>query len=287
LFVADPWRPRGFLIMVSSPSVEGEPSQAVLAARPRSGTHAVIWATIACLFLVSSAVVRFIQDRRHKEESNWTEDCPFPLDDIPRTLGHWTNSVDMPKLDSKTMLITGGKTSIIRTYTDESTGVRLVVLVLFGPTEPVIPHVPEVCYPANGFSKADESINRTIKYTFTDASGKESAEQSADFRSAVYQKVKILEGVYYSFRYNGVWSPNIANGQKLPRRTPGVFKVQIQRLMIPGESRDIDKYPDPIEDFLKSLLPAMEHEISVGTAKQAAKSVASGGTTGRHRPDEI
>jgi hypothetical protein len=261
--------------MASSTLVEGETSPDDLAASPRNGTNAVVWAVIACLFLASSAVVRFIQDRRHREETSWTEDCPFPLDKIPRTLGHWTNSVDMPKLDSKTMLITGGKTNIIRTYSDESTGVRLLVLVLFGPTEPVIPHIPEVCYPANGFSKADDSINRQIKYTFIDNTGKESQERSAFFRSVVYQKLKILEGVFYSFRYNGEWSPDVGGGQKLPRRTPGVFKVQIQRVMIPGESRDIDKYPDPIEDFLKSLIPAIEHEISLGTAKNVSKAVPS------------
>jgi hypothetical protein len=261
--------------MASVASTQSEPSPADLASRPRSGTSAVIWAAIACLILSASAVVRFTQDRRHREESSWTDDCPFPLEKIPRTLGHWTNSVDMPKLDSKTMLITGGKTSIIRTYSDESTGVRLVVLVLFGPTEPVIPHVPEVCYPANGFKKADEPINRKIQYALEDGSGKETEEQSASFRSAIYQKLRYVEGVYHSFRYNGVWSPDVGAGQKLPRRNPGVFKVQVQRLMIPGESRNVDKYPDPIEDFLKRLLPAIEHEISVATAKEPSKTVAT------------
>ena len=62
------------------------------------------------------------------------------------------------------MQITGGTDHILRTYVDELTGVSLGVLVLFGPAEPVLPHVPEICYPANGFSNAQDSIHRTIVY---------------------------------------------------------------------------------------------------------------------------
>jgi hypothetical protein len=236
---------------------------------------AVTWAVIACLFLGSSWVVRALQDRRHKEESSWVETCPFPLKEIPRTLGHWVASSEDQKLDSQTMLITGGTDHVIRTYSDDSTGVRLVVLILFGPVEPVIPHVPEICYPANGFKKLEEPINRTIQYSCEDCPDKpkDKSEASAIFRSSVYQKGRIHEGVYHSFRYNGEWSPDVGGGKKLPRRNPGVFKVQIQRLMVPNESRDIDKYPDPIEDFLKSLLPVIDRESSRGTAKEASKNL--------------
>jgi hypothetical protein len=168
--------------------------------------------------------------------------------------------------------ITGAKDYRIRTYKDESTGVRLIVLLLFGPLEPVIPHVPEVCYPANGFEKIDEPINRTVKFDYRDASGKERENQSAVFRSSVYRKGKTLEGVYHSFRFKGEWTPDVGLGRDLPRRKPGVIKVQIQRLVAPGESRDGDKYPEPIEDFLKSYLPAIEEKILQAEAKDLLKA---------------
>jgi hypothetical protein len=249
---------------------QGEP---VAPAPSRPKPYALIWAVIACVFLGSSAVVRTLQFRRHQQEASWTEACPFPLERVPRKLGNWVNLVDEPKLDSKTMLITGGKEHTIRTYTDDLTGVKLVVLILFGPVEPVIPHVPEACYPANGFRSKDQSLIRTIKYSVANPSDTGSSEQSATFRSLVYEKAPLLEGVYYSFRYNGEWSPDVNSGGKFPRRNPGVFKVQVQRVMTPGESRDIDKYPDPIEDFLKSLMPALEREIVEGTARQGTQYV--------------
>jgi hypothetical protein len=256
------------------PPTETKPTPAAATqASPRSKT-AVLWAVIACLLLGSSAAVRAVQDRRHKDEASYLEQCPFPLDKIPRTLGHWTNSDGDQKLDSRTMLITGGKEHIIRTYLDDSTGVKLVVLVLFGPVEPVIPHTPEVCYPANGFSNVEEPINRLIRFSYEDASGKTIDERKASFRSAVYRKAPLTEGVYHSFRLEGVWSPDVA-GRRFPRRNPGVFKVQIQRMVATGERRDGDKYPEPIEDFLKSLLPAIEEQISLAAAKGAAKPVAA------------
>jgi hypothetical protein len=152
--------------------------------------------------------------------------------------------------------------------------VRLIVLVLFGPLDAVSPHVPEVCYPANGFQRQDQPLDRTVYFGPKDASGKET-EPKGVFRSAVYGKGRLLEGVYHSFRFQGDWSPDPGAGQKLSRRKPGVFKVQIQRLVVPGESRDGDKYPEPIEDFLKQFLPAIEQQINQEAAKTGSKSVAA------------
>jgi hypothetical protein len=263
--------------MDSSPPADGEstpvePATTEPSAAPRRANTSLIWAVVACLLLGSSAVVRAVQDRHHQQESSIVESCPFPLERLPRTLGHWTSAVEDPKndqkLDTQTLRITGGKEHIIRMYSDEATGVRLVVLLLFGPVEPVIPHVPEACYPANGFAEVEKPLYRTIKFSYTDASGKEIEDHPATFASAVYRKARILEGVYHSFRYNGEWTPDVGT-RKFPRRNPGVFKLQIQRMVVPGESRDAGKYPEPIEDFLKSLIPSIEHEISVGTTTAA------------------
>jgi len=233
-----------------------------------------IWAAIACVLLGSSAVGRAVQDRRHKDESSYLESCPFPLEKIPSTLGVWKL---LPggdsRLDSMTMRITGGTDHILRTYMDDFTGVRLVVLVLFGPAEPVLPHTPEACYPANGFTKAEDPMVRTIKYASKDASGRE-IEGNATFRSAVYQKPGgrsiLRQGVYHSFRLDGQWSPDIGAGRKFPRRNPGLFKVQVQRMVAEGERRGDDKVIDPIEQFLSALIPEIEREIGAAAGKDLA-----------------
>lgn len=246
-------------------------------ARDRSMASVWAWVTMACILLGSSGVFRAMQDRRHKVEATYTEDCPFPLKSIPQQLGGWkmVEGGDMT-LDPLTMRITGGTEHILRTYVDELTGVSLVVLVLFGPAEPVLPHTPEICYPACGYSGATDSADRIIKLE---------GGKSARFRSSVYSKSGgrsvLREEVCHTFRLEGEWSPEAGSGRKFPRRNPSVFKVQIQRKIAEGERRDKD---DPIEQFLSYLIPDMERQIAAGVAKrekqstlQAAKQASTGG----------
>ena len=338
---------------------------------PRSSTIPPwTWIVLASVLLAGSAGYRGFQDHQRRQVANNPQACPFPLEQIPRTLGRWKCSpvyglkliswdskvpmtganlvvvgtdpagllhvrvlgesgtviteadeatlppsqsetvaklkkslpelmpphqisvdeksqiladltlllgqvvlLDDQKLDSKTLLITGGKEYTVRTYTDESTGVKLIMLLLFGPVEPVIPHVPEVCYPANGFTKQEQSLDRTIPYKVLNASGKPDTK-SALFQSAVYRKSRLQEGVYHSFLYDGVWSPYVSTSRDLNRLNLGVFKLQIQRLVGDGESRDVGRYAEPIEDFLESLLPAIDQELREAE-KNPAKSVAN------------
>jgi hypothetical protein len=252
-----------------------EPIETSMTETPAGVRTTVTWVVLACLFLGLSAGYRAIQDRRYKEQSSVQEECPFPIERISRSLGRWKSIDEDQQLDSKTLLITGGKEYTIRVYTDDLTGVKLVVLLLFGPVEPVIPHVPSGCYPANGFKSQDVAINRKVKFSYTDAAGKQVPNQQAIVQSAVYKKSRLIEGVYHTFRYDGVWSPDVPLGKGLGRRNLGVFKLQIQRLVAEGESRDADKYREPIEDFLESLLPAIEREISLATARNASKVVTA------------
>jgi hypothetical protein len=226
-----------------------------------------VWATLACLLLGTSGVIRTVQDLRHIEETNYVETCPFPLKDLPQKLGAWRlKDGGEQALDPLTMRITGGTEHLLRTYVDELTGVSLGVLVLFGPAEPVLPHVPEICYPANGFSGAQDSMNRTIVYGPKDSQGH---APEAVFRSSVYVKPGGLlvrrEEAYHSFRLEGNWSPDAGAGRKLPRRNPGVFKVQIQRSVLPGENREHD---NPIEQFLSILIPEIEQRIASASANR-------------------
>jgi len=235
---------------------------------PASGRLATLaWMTFACLLLVSSGVARSWQDRRHRVEADYIESCPFPLKSIPTTLGAWKLVGGGERsLDKLTMRITGGTDYILRNYVDEMTGVSLVVLVLFGPAEPVIPHTPEVCYPASGFALADEVSDRVIQ-----AEG----GTSGRFRSAVYARSggpsTLPEEGYHSFRLEGRWSPDVGSGRKFPRRNPSVFKVQVQRRVAEGERRDRD---DPIEQFLSHLVGAIERGIA--SAEKSGPTSAGG-----------
>jgi hypothetical protein len=157
---------------------------------------------------------------------------------------------------------------------DDLTGVKLVVLLLFGPVEPVVPHTPEVCYPANGFGNAEDPSLREFEFSYQEPAGQE-VKRKASFRSAIYQKSGgrsvMREGVFHSFRLNGEWSPDVATGRKFPRRNPGVFKLQVQRMVAEGERRNDKLLKDPIEEFLMVLIPEVERQIGAAASKDLVK----------------
>ena len=226
-----------------------------------------IWALFACILLGTSGAVRAVQDRSHAEERNYVEVTPFPLKTLPSTLGVWRVIPGGEQtLDDQTMQITGGTDYVLRTYVDDLTGVSLTVLVLFGPAEPVLPHTPQICFPASGYAAHGDTSDRQVK---TEDGLK------AQFRSAVYAKsggrAMLREIAYHSFRLDGIWSPSIGEGRKFPRRNPGIFKVQVQRRVAEGERSDRN---DPIEQFLTVLIPEIERKIAAGPAKGKAAPVA-------------
>lgn len=230
------------------------------------------WVVIACVLLGSSGLIRTVQERRHQFEKSYKESCPIELTKISTKFGDWKLIQGGEKyLDPMTMRITGGTDHLIRTYANDLTGVSLTVLILFGPADPVLPHTPQVCYPTSGYSEGDAPTLRTIEYSAGKDSGGQPISRRADFMSASYMKsagrAMLREAVYHSFRLDGQWSPFIGSGRKFPRRNPGIFKIQIQRLAAEGESL---AQGDPIEQFLASFLPALESQIKAATDKGAA-----------------
>lgn len=233
---------------------------------PSSNLNVWIWGIVASLLLVGSGVVRAVQSSRYAADQNFLVECPFPLSKIPHKIDGWhVLEGSETVLDPLTTRITGSTDHTIWTYVDDMTGVMLSVLVLFGPAEPVLPHTPQLCYPSSGFVAVGPTFDRDIKIN---------DHETAKFRTSVFAKSggrsMIRQMVYHSFLLEGPWSPSIAN-RKFPRKNPGIFKVQIQRRVTDNEKRDED---EPIEDFVKKLLPILEKMVSDSKAS-AASSIAN------------
>ena len=216
---------------------------------------------MAGLLLAGSGFYRGAQASRFRDETGYQAESPFPLVEIPKVIDNWqVVEGSETKLDNQTTRITGSTDHVIRNYCDELTGVTLSVLILYGPAGPVTPHTPQVCYPASGFAPVGDVIDRTIRY------GK---DETADLRSSVFAKPVgrsvLFQTVYHTYELNGVWSPTIDN-RKLPRRNPGVFKIQIQRVSREREARGEN---EPIESFVEKLLPVIEKLERDALAKSA------------------
>ena len=239
------------------------PAATVTTGRGRSPRVVLAWGIAASLLLVGSGALRTILAARHQEEKDFKVQSPFPLKDLPKTVGTWrVVEGSETRLDDMTTRITGSTDYVLWKYKDDQTGTMISALVLYGPAEPVVPHTPQVCYPATGYRDISGIADRDVKY----GDGK-----VASFRTNVFAKSGgrdvVRNMVYHSFRLDGHWSPGIA-ALKFPRKNPGIFKIQIQRRVIEGEGNGTGN--EPIEQFLGAFLPVLERQIAASRPEVVA-----------------
>jgi hypothetical protein len=217
--------------------------------------------TLACALLGASGGVRAWQDYRFATVENRSESCPFPLKDLPKTLGdEWTLQEGGEKvLDPEVAQVAGCRDSLIRTYRNATTGVNVTALILFGPSKAVVGHTPEVCYPAAGYRMYRDPTLRSVALR-PDAHG---PLPVAEFRTGVYAREREhrhwRDEVYYAFRHGDRWSPDAARHYKDFRHHPSMFKVQVQR---PVSETERNEGNNPTEQFLALLIPQIESRIA-------------------------
>ena len=182
---------------------------------------ASVWARIflAVTFLGVAGGVRFWQAWRVQDYILKNQETPFPLKDIPLTLGDWKGKED--KLDPEIAQATGCRDYIFRTYTDERTGVRLSVIVLFGPPMDVIEHAPDKCSPMAGYTDVDGPSGKCVPV----------GDRRIPFSAITFQKGEgggaDRQEVYYTWHY-GQWTP-MRGSTKQVERIPGMYKVHLAR----------------------------------------------------------
>ncbi|HWE37791.1 MAG TPA: exosortase-associated EpsI family protein [Isosphaeraceae bacterium] len=230
---------------------------------------------LACALLLGSAAVRFWQARRVDREIVAGRMPPFPLKELPLELGPWKGTDG--ELEPEIASGAGCTGNIARVYEDERTGLKLRIIVLYGPAASVYIHSPEVCYPRAGYGLELGPIGRAIELpTPADKA------RRAEFASLLFSKgeggLADRETVYYAWWYKGTWSPRQLN-QKQSERIPGMFKVHVERRAGPYERLRLEGADppglgeEPCESFLKILLPEIERRIAA--AGGGARPVAA------------
>ena len=217
-------------LIESSPHADGTTIPSTLGSRvePSRDTWPWKWMFFACLLLGLSGGWRAWRDQQFARLSTETKDCPFPLAELPKTLGSWASDDNSEqKLDPEIARTAGSTDHVIRTYVDSKTGDKVTVLLLYGLAQNVYGHTPEVCYPASGYQAAS---------TLSDCPVRVEPELSkpALFRKRVYLQhlgpdKDLFSEVWYSFRHGGVWKPDMAGDWKTFRYQPGMFKIQTSR----------------------------------------------------------
>jgi hypothetical protein len=223
------------------------------------------WAILASVLLITSGGLRNWRDHRFAVLAKSNQDCPFPLNSLPRTLGTWTEAGTETQLDAQIARVAGSSEHVIRTYKDTESGTEVKVLILYGLARSVFGHTPEICYPSAGFQPASELVDRKIAIP--------NQNEPAIFRSAVYRKTSTgqTEESYYSFRHNGDWLPEMGDRWKLFRYVPGMFKIQVQRIVSAGAIRSSQSQPSPVEPFLAALVKVIEDKVKLAEGAESSR----------------
>jgi Protein of unknown function (DUF3485) len=198
------------------------------ASRQTTKTRAImspwLWMAVTCLLLGISGSIRFWRESKFAALAVESEACPFPLADLPRTMGTWqANNDSESQLEAEVARVAGASQHMVRGYLDEKSGEQGVILILYGLAAAVHGHTPEVCYPAAGYQLFKGPVDRTITVP--------GVKNPVHYRWAIYTKrvggVHRYEESYYTFLHNGEWLSEMASRWKLFRYHPGLFKIQI------------------------------------------------------------
>lgn len=237
---------------VTNVSTSSPPStSAVAATSTRAGAGFGTWLRVAlvCGILVGSAYVRQWQAARIEQGLELGRRRQIDLEAVPLTIGQWEG--EPTKIDEQIARVTGADQIVTRRYVNQQTGVSLELILLYGPAVEMYIHIPETCYPSAGYTLYAEGENQVI----------DAGVVKAPFRSLVYSKGEgaqaDLQEVYYSWRYNGHWTPDIGT-QKQFERIPSMYKVHVARRVTGQEQRHVG---NPCEAFLRSLVAEVEGRI--------------------------
>ena len=121
------------------------------------------WTVITCVFLAISGGVRSVRDWGVSNRRHAAKQSPFPLDELPeiaRALGEWyRKESSIPRSRGSRVRVTTS-TEITRTTKPARscpfwwcTGWRM----------PLHGHIPEICYPAAGFTAVDSMQDFELK----------------------------------------------------------------------------------------------------------------------------
>jgi hypothetical protein len=225
-----------------------------LAQRARSGRVASgsYWlrVVLVCAILAGSGAVRSWQARRVGAVLEAGKKPSFSLKEVPLTLGSWRGADAI--LDPRIARWAGASEAIFRRYVNQATGVDVELIVLYGPAAELFIHMPEICYPAAGYTQFAGPDRRVVTWDGVEA----------PFRSLVFVKGQgadaDIEEVYYSWRYQGRWTPELGTMKQF-ERIPGMYKVHVARRLTDQERRDVG---NPCESLLEVLVPEIEGRLA-------------------------
>jgi hypothetical protein len=230
-----------------------------------------MWMVVTCLLLGISGGIRFWREWQFRVRAEEGSRCPFPLHELPRTLGSWQwVEGSESQLEPEVARTAGSSDNILREYVNEQGSERVSAMVLYGLADMVFAHAPDVCYPGHGYRVIlpPEDVRLSVP----------GLKQPAVCRAAIYGKKvgpsERYELVYHTFCHDGQWVPELASRWKSFRYHPGAFKIQLQRTVSGGLTLE----DGPSQSLLRQLIQEIYRRTAPkpgGTADPAATAQAA------------
>jgi Protein of unknown function (DUF3485) len=204
------------------------------------------WRRVAliCMLLVVSGAIRYWRIWEFQSLARESQMSPFPLSELPKELGGWlVREGSEATLEPEIARLAGASDHLIRTYFDQNSGEGVVVLIIYGlATKGVSAHVPDICYPSQGFKQVSTTDDVDIPVPGTST--------VARFRRQSFAKNRPggrdFREVYHSFLNAGEWGVDTWKNWKKFRYQPAMFKVQVQsqspRSSIESENNSLDQF---------------------------------------------
>jgi hypothetical protein len=233
------------------------------------------WTVVSCVLLAISGGVRYWRGMQFYDMTAESQECPFPLADLPKVLGPWRmDEGSEAQLDPEIAQIAGSSDHFVRQYTNANTGETVSVLLLYGLARIVCFHTAEACYPAAGFTLAETApmTDRELKIPGID---KLAMYRQGYFSRSLAGRSEYSE-VVYSFRHRGDWLPDAQDRWKSFRYRPGMFKVQISRTVT-----DLNVENSSSVDLLREFM------LEIETRLAAKASARVGGQDRKAEPGKV
>lgn len=239
------------------------------------------WMIVSCVLLGISGGIRYWREWRFSSLAAESATCPFRVADLPMVAGTWQASEgDSGQLDPEVAKVAGATEHTLRTYLDEKTGEQAGVLILYGLAADTYGHIPDVCYLAEDYRLVRGPIDRTITVP--------GVSKPVKYRWAIYSKrlgsINQYQECYYTFLHDDEWRPDMASRWKLFRYHPGLFKLQLTR-MVTSLSENSE---GPCEALLIQLVRQINDRASVGKTRLAEPAVtASASASASNNPAQV
>jgi hypothetical protein len=208
---------------------------------------------VKLLFVLATVVAAticnelFVAQRAfHAQREQMLMAAAAQLDQVPKTVGDWQLEAEdrLSQLAIETLECRG---HVSRTYQNQKTGRKVNLVMLVGPSGPLVAHRPEICMDGHGFRLVGGPMR--VEFAQDGQPGHE-LFQTTFATGKADRQVQVYYGWARGDRYEAPEYPRLTLG-----REPILHKIQVSCSLDSKVSRDEGR--DAAQQFVNDLLPVI------------------------------